>query len=163
MPDPPARSDWGSVKTVKRVHAVAPIKTAPRQAKSRRSHSNLRQDENDVMPGKGGRDGERGRNGRKQDQRPCDCESGLANGECQRAGGYANEWRTHDANATMERHHAGAHCDKKRGRIYRQREDKPAEQTDAEGVEDKSNGEHGGGSVCKGVTVPPSTTTAAQV
>jgi len=36
------------------------------------------------------------------------------------------------------------------------------EQTDANSVEDKSKGEHGGGSMCKGVTVAPSTTTAAQ-
>jgi hypothetical protein len=47
-------------------------------------------------------------------------------------------------------------------RVYREREDQPAEQTDANGIEKKSYGEHGGGSMCKGVTVAPSTTTAAQ-
>ncbi len=34
--------------------------------------------------------------------------------------------------------------------------------TDANGVEEKSKGEHGGGSICIDVTVAPSTTTAAQ-
>ena len=46
--------------------------------------------------------------------------------------------------------------------IDRQREDQPAEQADASGVEQKSKGEHGGGSICKEGTVAPSTTTAAQ-
>jgi hypothetical protein len=47
--------------------------------------------------------------------------------------------------------------------VHRQRKDQPAEQADADGIEDKSKGEHGGGSICKGITVAPSTTTAAQV
>ena len=44
---------------------------------------------------------------------PRDCESGLANSECHRAGGNANERRAEDIGATKERHHAGADCDKK--------------------------------------------------
>jgi hypothetical protein len=47
--------------------------------------------------------------------------------------------------------------------VDRQREDQPAEHTDPNGVEKKSQGEHGGGSMCKGVTVAPSTTTAARI
>src|SRR5579864_2780028 len=58
-------------------------------------------------------------------------------------------------NADIDRH-------EKRQGVNRQREDQPAEQTDANGVEYKSKGEHGGGSMCKGLTVAPSTTTAAQ-
>jgi hypothetical protein len=46
--------------------------------------------------------------------------------------------------------------------VNRQREDQPAEQTDANGVEDESKGERGG-SMYKGVTVAPSTTTAARI
>jgi hypothetical protein len=63
----------------------------------------------------------------------------------------------------MKCRQAGADGDKKRQGIYCQREYQPAEQADADGVEDKPKGEHGGGSMCKGVTVAPSTTTAAQV
>jgi hypothetical protein len=59
-------------------------------------------------------------------------------------------------NAGIDRH-------EERQRLNRQREDQPAEQTDANGVEDESKGEHGGGSMCKGVTVAPSTTTAARI
>jgi hypothetical protein len=63
----------------------------------------------------------------------------------------------------VEGSNAGINRHEKRQGVNRQREDQPAEQADANGVEEKSKGEHGGGSMCKGVTVAPSTTTAAQV
>ncbi|MBJ6962389.1 hypothetical protein JG622_19180, partial [Vibrio cholerae] len=62
----------------------------------------------------------------------------------------------------MKCRHPGADGDKKRQSVHGQRQDQPAEQADADGVEDKPKGDHGGGPVCKGVTVAPSTTTAAR-
>src|SRR4051812_21264998 len=107
-------------------------------------------------------DGEDGRYGCTQDRKPGDREGGLTNRERHAAGDNTDERRTEDAGAAMKSRHAGADGDKKRQSVHRQREDQPAEQADADGVEDKSKGEHGGGSICKGVTVAPSTTTAAQ-
>jgi hypothetical protein len=43
------------------------------------------------------------------------------------------------------------------------REDQPAEQSNASEVQEKPEGEHGGGSIYKGVRVAPSTTTTAQI
>jgi hypothetical protein len=63
----------------------------------------------------------------------------------------------------MESHHSGGNGDKKWQCVCRQRDDQPAEQTNANGVEEKSKGEHGGGSICMDVTIAPSTTTAAQL
>ena len=94
--------------------------------------------------------------------RPRHGESGLTDNKRHRAGDNANEQRADDASAAMKRQHADADGDEKRQGIDRKREDQPAEQTDADGVENKSKGEHGGGSMCIDVTVAPSTTTAAQ-
>jgi hypothetical protein len=57
---------------------------------------------------------------------------------------------------------AGIDGHEERQSINRQREDQPAEQADTNGIEEKSKREHGGGSMCIGGTVAPSTTTAAQ-
>jgi hypothetical protein len=62
----------------------------------------------------------------------------------------------------MKRQHADADGDEKRHGIDRKRDDQPAEQGEADGVEHNSEGKHGGGSVCIDGTVAPSTTTAAQ-
>jgi hypothetical protein len=64
---------------------------------------------------------------------------------------------------TLQGQHAGIYRHEKRQGVIRQREDQPAEQAEANGVEEEPKGEHGGGSMCKGVMVAPSTTTAAQV
>src|SRR5580704_1890183 len=70
--------------------------------------------------------------------------------------------RAKHTGTTMERRHADAHCNEKRKGIYRQREDRPAEQGNANGVEEKSKRKHGDGSVHISAPVAPSTTTAAQ-
>ena len=88
--------------------------------------------------------------------------SDLTDDKRHAAGGNANEQRADNAGAAMKRQHADTDGDEKRQGIDRQREDQPAEQADADGVENKSKGEHGGGSMCIDVTVAPSTTTAAQ-
>jgi hypothetical protein len=77
------------------------------------------------------------------------------------ARGDGNNERAEHAGAAVEGQNAGVDREE-RQRVYREREDQSAEQTDANGVEDESKGEHGGGCRCKGVTVAPSTTTAAQ-
>ena len=56
--------------------------------------------------------------------------------------------RADNASAAMKRQHADADGDEKRHGIDRKREDQPAEQAEADGVENKSKGKHGGGSVC---------------
>jgi len=115
-----------------------------------------------VIASDGGRDGKNGRYCYTQDRRPPNCEGGLTNSERQCARGNADEQRADNAGAAVKRRDANADSDEKRQGIDRQGKDQPAEQADTDGVEDKSKGEHGGGSVCKGVTVAPSTTTAAQ-
>ena len=124
-------------------------------------YSDLRHDQNDVIPSDGGRDSENASKCCSQDQMPRSCESGLTNRERRRAGSDANKRRTDDAGTTMKRHHASADCDRKRQRVCRQREDQPAEQADTNGVHEKSRGEQGGGSMCNAGAVAPSTTTAA--
>jgi hypothetical protein len=60
-------------------------------------------------------------------------------------------------------HHEDIESDKKWQGEYCQCEDQPAEQADASNIQEESKDEHGGGSICKGITVAPSTTTTAQV
>ena len=78
------------------------------------------------------------------------------------AGSNANKRRSEDAGTAVQCHHEDVESDKERQGVYRQREDQPAEQTNASEVQEKSKGEHGGGSICKGAMVAPSTTTTAQ-
>jgi hypothetical protein len=164
----PARLRWAGLSEGGQAYPRRPANEGRAEASedlapSERWYSDLRYGENDVVASNGGRDGKRGGNSRTQDQRRRHCECGLTDRKCHRAGGNANKWRTEHAGAAMERHNASANCDEKRQGIHRQREDQPAEQTVANGVEDKSKSEHGGGSMCIDVTVAPSTTTAAQL
>ena len=129
-------------------------------APSRRMYADLRHDQNEVIPSDGGWDSENASKCCSQDQMPRSSENGLTNRERRRAGSDANKRRTEDAGTTMKCHHASADCDRKRQRVYRQREDQPAEQADTKGVQEKSKGERGGGSMCNAGTVAPSTTTA---
>ncbi|WP_349253844.1 hypothetical protein [Bradyrhizobium sp. CB2312] len=71
--------------------------------------------------------------------------------------------RADEAGTALKRRHPDTRCDEKRQGIHCEREDRPAEQSDAECVENKPKGDHGGGSMCKDITVAPSTTTAAQL
>jgi hypothetical protein len=115
-----------------------------------------------MIAGNGGRDGENGPDRRTQDRRPRHCESGLTYNERRCTGDNANKERADNASAAIERQHADADGNEKRHGIDRQRKNQPAEQAEADGVENKSKGKHGGGSVFIDGTVAPSTTTAAQ-
>jgi hypothetical protein len=115
-----------------------------------------------MIAGNGGRHGENGPDRRTQDRRPRHCESGLTHNERRCASENANEERADNASAAMKRQHADGDGDEKRHGIDCKREDQPAEQAEADGVEHNSKGKHGGGSVCIEGTVAPSTTTAAQ-
>jgi hypothetical protein len=75
---------------------------------------------------------------------------------------YANKQRADNASAAMKRQHADAYGNEKRYGIYRKREDQPAKQAEADGVEHRSKDTHGGCSVCIEGTLAPATTTAAQ-
>jgi hypothetical protein len=123
----------------------------------------LRHGKNNVMASKCRRQSERGRNEGTQNQRPGHGESDLS--DCQRhaADGDSNKRRAEQAGAAVESPDAGIYRHEERQSVYGQREDQPAEQADANGIEKKPKGEHGGGSICIDVMVAPSTTTAAQV
>ena len=56
------------------------------------------------------------------------------------------------ASAAVKRGHAGGKTDEERQRVDSKGEDQPAEQADPEYAEDKSDDEHGGGSVTNHVT-----------
>src|SRR5579872_1042612 len=116
-----------------------------------------------MIASKCGRQSEQGRNDGTQDQRPGHCERDLSDRQCHAGGGDGKKRRAKQTDAAVVGPNAGINRHKKWQRIYRQREDQPAEQTDANGVEKKPKGKHGGGSMYKGVMVAPSTTTAAQV
>jgi hypothetical protein len=115
-----------------------------------------------MIAGNGGRDGENGPDRRTQDRRPRRCESGLTDNEHRCTSENANEERADNASAALKRRQADADGHEKRYGIDCKREDQPAEQAEADGVENKSKGKHSGGSVCIEGTVAPSTTTAAQ-
>jgi hypothetical protein len=152
---------------VNRVHAVPPMKTAPRQAKdfppSKRGHSDLCHRKDDMIASKCGRQSERGGNDGTYEQRLCHGESDLSDRQRHAASGDGNKRRAKQAGATVVGPNAGIYRHEKRQGVYRQRENQPAKQTDTKGIEEKAKGEHGGGSIYKGVKVAPSATTAAQV
>jgi hypothetical protein len=139
------------------------MKTAPTQAKSSRQTSDdLRHCKNDMIASKCSRQSNHRRNDGTQDQSPSHGERDLSGPKGRAAGGDGNKRRAEHTGAAVESKNAGINRHEERQGINCQREDQPAEQTDANGVEKKSKSEHGGGSMCKEVTVAPSTTTAAQ-
>src|SRR4029077_1521196 len=85
------------------------------------------------------------------------CEDYLTDCKSHPAGGNANERRSEDAGTAVQCQHKDVESDKKWQGVSRQREDQPAEQANASEVQEKSKGEHGGGSICKGVwlRLPP--------
>jgi hypothetical protein len=62
----------------------------------------------------------------------------------------------------LVRRHACGEGNERRQRPNRKSEDQRAEQADTEGVENEKD-KHGDGSVTKGMTVAPSTTTMARI
>ncbi|UFW43023.1 hypothetical protein [Bradyrhizobium sp. WSM471] len=108
------------------------------------------------------RDGECGRDREPQGQGPTKCDGDLTSGKRQRARSNSDKQCAEDARAIAKRKHPDAECGKKRQGIHRERKDRPAEQANAECVENKPKREHGGGSMCIDVPVAPSTTTTAQ-
>ncbi|WP_369726339.1 hypothetical protein AB8Z38_18080 [Bradyrhizobium sp. LLZ17] len=97
-----------------------------------------------------------------QRQGPIKGDGDLTSGKHQRTTGRSHKQRAGDAGAALQRNHPDTQCDEKRQRIHSEREDRPAEQAHADGVEDKPKGEHGGGSTCIDLAVAPSTTTTGQ-
>jgi hypothetical protein len=85
----------------------------------------------------------------------------LSNRQRHATGSDGNKGRAEQTGAIVEVPSAGIDRHKKRQGVNGQREDQPAEQAEANGVEEKSKGEHDGGSMCIDVMVAPSTTTAA--
>ena len=102
-----------------------------------------------MIADKCSRHSEHGRNDGAQDHRPCHCKGNLTDRERHAASSNADKRRAESARAAVECHHAGADGDKKLQGLHCERADKPAEQANAGDVEEKSKGEHGGGSVCK--------------
>ncbi|MCK1380196.1 hypothetical protein IVB33_23335 [Bradyrhizobium sp. 24] len=108
-------------------------------------------------------DGECGCDQDAQGPGPTDRDGDLSDSERQCAGGQSDKQRADDAGAAMKLQHPDAKRDEKRHGIHSKRKDRPAEQANAECVENKPKGEHGGGSMCIDVPVAPSTTTAARL
>jgi hypothetical protein len=121
----------------------------------------LRHRKNGMIASKCSRQCKHRRNDGTQDQRPGHGERDLSDRQRQATGGDGNKRRAEYTCAAVEGP-MPALIATKTATQYRQREDQPAEQANTYGVEDKPKGEDGGGSVCKDVTVAPSTTTAAQ-
>jgi hypothetical protein len=115
-----------------------------------------------MMASDGGGNSECSRDRSAQGQRPGNSDGDLTEDKRQRATGRSDK-RTDDAGAALQRHHPNAQRDEKRQGIHCERKNRPAEQPDAECVENKPKGEHGGGSMCIDLPVAPSTTTAAQL
>ncbi|WP_210254761.1 hypothetical protein, partial [Bradyrhizobium sp. USDA 3458] len=128
-----------------------------------RRHRDLGQGEHHIVAGDGSWNGEYGRNHEAQSQRSGNSEGDLTGGKCQRAGHTSDEQRADDAGATVERYHPANECDEKRQGMHCQCEYRPAEQADAERIENKPKRGHGGGSICMDLQVAPSTTTMAQL
>jgi hypothetical protein len=69
----------------------------------------------------------------------------------------ADNGRTQDTGSAVQCHHKNGEADKKWQGVYRQHEDQPAEQANASKIQEKSEGEHGGGSISTGIwlRLPP--------
>jgi hypothetical protein len=93
-----------------------------------------------------------------QNARRRDGKRELSKGERQSRCSASGEQRSHNPSAAMKSRQTGAKCDEKRKRINCERKNQPAEQADPDGVESASMVV----APFKGVTVAPSTTTAAQ-
>src|SRR6185312_14415030 len=127
-----------------------------------RWHADLRHRKHDLIASKCRRDSKQGGNDGTDDHGACHCEGCLTDHESHPAGGNADKRRSEDAGTAVQLHHEDVEPDKKWQGVYRERENQPAEHAKAGKVQEKSEGEHGGGSICKGDIVAPSTTTTAQ-
>jgi len=111
-----------------------------------------------MIAGDRRRKGEGSRNESAKDSRPGGGKGKPANGEGQSADDGGNKECPDHARAAVKRRHACGERNERRQRPNCEGEDQPAEQADTEGVENEKD-KHGGGSVTKGTTVAPSTTT----
>uniref|UniRef100_UPI003F64C312 hypothetical protein n=1 Tax=Rhizobium lupini TaxID=136996 RepID=UPI003F64C312 len=80
-----------------------------------------------------------------QGQGPTDGDGDLTSGKRQRARSNSDKQCAEDARAMTKCQHPDTQCDEKWQSVHRERKDGPAKQTDTECVENKPNGEHGGG------------------
>ena len=129
---------------------VQPMTIAPTPGEGfppeQRRNSDLRQPEHGVVARKRGGNGEGRCDGRAQKDLSHTCEGDLSDAERERSNDNGGKECAKDAGATMKSGHAGDQPDEERQRIYREREDQPAEQADPRKGENESEGKHGGGS-----------------
>jgi hypothetical protein len=130
---------------------------------SRPRHPDLGQGKDCMIASGGGGNSECGRDHDAQGQGLSNGDGDLTDDQRQRATGRSDEQRTDDAGTALQRRHSNTQRDEERQGIHCEREDRPAEQTDAECVEDKPKGKHGGGSMFIDLPVAPSTSTTAQL